>query len=109
MSRKVLIFFFNQIIVQKMFLFDHRNNFRDELARLDNTPLPLERHPKLLGVTFSPLLTFHQHTKILKEQTTDRLKFLKALTGTNWGQQKETIIMTCKALIWSKLTYAAPV
>ena len=63
-------------------------------VKLDNTPLPLKRHPKLLGVTFDPLLTFHQHTKILKEQATERLKILKALAGINCGEPKETIIMT---------------
>jgi len=46
---------------------------------------------------------------VLKEQTPERLKFLKALAGTDWGQQKETIIMTYKTLIWSKFSYAAPI
>ena len=34
---------------------------------------------------------------------------LKALTGTNWGQQKETLLLTYKALGRSIANYAAPV
>ena len=34
---------------------------------------------------------------------------LKALAGTNWGQQKETLLMTYKALGRSIANYAAPV
>ena len=63
------------------------------------TPLPLERHPKLLGVTFDPHFTFHIYARVLKEQTAKRLKIFKALTGIDWGQQKETTIKTYKPLI----------
>ena len=38
-----------------------------------------------------------------------RLNILKALTGTTWGQHKETIVATYKALIDSIFSYAAPV
>ena len=38
-----------------------------------------------------------------------RKKDLKALAGNNWGQQKETLLMTYKALVRSIANYAAPV
>ena len=38
-----------------------------------------------------------------------RLNVLKQFTGTDWGQQKETILVTFKYLIGSLFTYAAPV
>ena len=34
---------------------------------------------------------------------------LKALSSTDWGQYKETLLMTYKALVRSKIEYAAPV
>lgn len=37
------------------------------------------------------------------------LKILNSLAATEWGQQKETSIMTYRALIWSKLSYATPI
>ena len=60
-------------------------------------------------MTFDPHFTFHTHARVLKEQTAERLKILKALAGTDWGQQKETIIATYKALIWYKFSYAASI
>ena len=68
------------------------------------TPLPLECHPKLLGVTFGSYFTFHTHASVLKEQTAERLGILKALAGTDCGHQQETISTTFKALIWSKFS-----
>ena len=38
-----------------------------------------------------------------------RNNVLKALAGTNWGQQKETLLLTYKALGRSIANYAAPV
>ena len=34
---------------------------------------------------------------------------LKALSGTDWGQYKETLLMTYQAVVRSKIEYAAPV
>ena len=75
----------------------------------DNSPLPLEPHLNLLGVTFNTHFSFSQHVLTVKKKAAQRLKILKALAGTNWGQQKGMIIMTYKALIWSVISYAAPV
>ena len=49
-------------------------------------PLPLERHPKLLG---DPHFTFHIHATVLKEQTEERFKILKTLAGTGWNSAKK--------------------
>ena len=79
------------------------------LVPLDGELLPLERTPKILGVTFDPHFHFHKHVEAIEEKAKQRLSILKALTGTTWGQQKETIIATYKALIDSLFSYAAPV
>ena len=78
-------------------------------CHLIGTPLPLQRHHKLLSVTFDPQLIFHIYARVLKEQNAEHLKILKALAGTDWSQQKEMIIMTYKAVTCSKFTYAAPI
>ena len=71
--------------------------------------LPLERYPKILGVTFDPHFHFHKHVEEIEEKAKQRLTILKALTGTTWGQQKETIIATNKSLIESLFSFAAPI
>ena len=43
----------------------------------------------------------------LAERSKRRLSILKALAGTTWGQQKESLITTYKASIRSLFTYTA--
>ena len=76
---------------------------------LNGTTLPLDRNPKILGVTFDPHLKFHKHIESIVNRAKPRLNILKLLTGTDWGQQKETIMATFKSLVGSILTYANPV
>ena len=61
---------------------------------LNNSILPLERTPCILGVTFDPHFKFNAHVKSLVTRALPRINILKALTGTNWGQQMETILIT---------------
>ena len=76
---------------------------------IDGTPVPTDRKPKILGVTFDPMLTFTPHTSDIAARASSRLQVLKALAGTSWGQDKETILLTFKAIIKPVLSYAAPV
>ena len=78
-------------------------------VHLNNTPLPLERNPRILGVTFDPLLTFNKHIESLCTRVIPRINLLKHLSASNWGQQVETMTITYKLLIRSILHYAAPV
>ena len=71
--------------------------------------LPLAPQPKILGVTLNTHFTFSPHAREIAKSCTQRLKVLKALAGTNWGQDKETLLITYKALVRSKIDYAAPV
>ena len=50
---------------------------------LNNSLLPCGRFPCILEVTFDPHFKFNSH-----------VKSIKALAGTNWGQQKKTILNT---------------
>ena len=45
----------------------------------------------------------------LEGSAKQKLNILKALTGTDWGQHKETLVLTYKALIDSSFSYAAPI
>ena len=76
---------------------------------LDGAILPLVRQPKILGVTFDTSLAFHHHCNNVAARIDKRNNVLKALAGTSWGQQKETLLMTYKAIGSSIANYAAPV
>jgi hypothetical protein len=71
--------------------------------------LPLERKPKILGVTFDTMYTFGEHGRATVTKVQRRNKILSALAGTKWGQQKETLLVTYRAIGRSVINYAAPV
>ena len=73
------------------------------------THLPLERCPKILGVILDQSFSFHKHCTYVSDRIDKRNKLLKALAGSSWGQEKETLLLTYSAL-WKYITsYAAPV
>ena len=48
----------------------------------NNSTLPHEKHPKILGVTLDPTLTFCAHVEKVAERAKQRLSILKGLAGT---------------------------
>ena len=81
----------------------------DPGVSMGDTALEPERNPKILGVHLDPLFKFSYHVSQIQSRVSSRINILKALAGTNWGQQKETLIVTYRALIRSIITYAAPI
>ena len=75
---------------------------KDQQIRLDKTP-------KLLGITFDTMHTFSNHVKTTITKCNSKLNILKALAGTSWGQDKETMIITYKSICRSILEYATPI
>ena len=71
--------------------------------------LPLEKKPKVLGVTLDIHLTFTQHCNNIAVKVQQRNNVLKALAGSTWGCDKETLLTTYQALGRSILSYCCPV
>ena len=65
---------------------------------LEDTQLPLERSPKILGVIMDPSISFHKHCKYVSDRIVKRNNMLKALAGSSRGQDKETLLLTYNAL-----------
>ena len=76
---------------------------------LEDTQLPLEHSPKILGVIMDQSLSFHKHCKYVSDRIDKRNSMLKALTGSSWGQEKETLLLPYNALGKYIASYAAPV
>ena len=77
--------------------------------KIAGSQLPLNRSPKILGAHLDTSLTFNVHCTQAATRVSNRNNVLKALAGTTWGQQKETILMTYKAIGRSVANYGAPV
>ncbi|KAF2344063.1 Reverse transcriptase domain [Trinorchestia longiramus] len=75
----------------------------------EGTDLTHCRSPKILAITSDLHFPFTLHINTICERARYRLNILKALAGSSWGQQKETITLTYKALINLKVTCAAPI
>lgn len=76
---------------------------------INGTKLPLEKTPKLLGVIFDTMFTFANHAKAVAGKIRQRNNVLHALAGSNWGQDKETLTISYKAIGRSVANYGAPV
>ena len=76
---------------------------------IEDSQLPLAQCPKILGVYLDTSLSFNKHSGYIAERVSSRNNILKALVGTSWGQQKETLLMTYNAVGRSIINYAAPV
>ena len=64
-------------------------NTRPKIKIVDSD-LPHVRSPKILGVYLDTFFSFNSHCVQVANRVDKRNNVLKALTGTNWGQQKET-------------------
>ena len=76
---------------------------------LEDTQLPLERSPKILGVIMDPSLCFHKNCNYVSDRIDKRKNMLKALASSSWGQDKETLLLIYNALGKYIASYAAPV
>ena len=69
----------------------------------------LERNPKFLGVTFNWNMSSTPHAQDVIKRVTRRIQILKAVAGSSWGFEKETLLLTYRALILSIISYACPI
>ena len=56
-----------------------------------------------------PAISFQKHYNYVSDRIDKRNNMLKALAGSSWGQDKETLMLTYNALGKSVATYAVPV
>ena len=71
--------------------------------------IPLEKNPKILGVTFDPHAHYHAHVQRKVKEGHQKLRILRSLAGASWGCSKETLTRTYKSHVESSLFYASAV
>ena len=77
--------------------------------KINNTALLMTTHPNVLGLTLDPKLTYSTHIHNISVQVHTPLQMIKALTATGWGQQKDTLMATYKAIMRPALEYASSI
>ena len=78
-------------------------------VKMDGAKVDLVKTPKLLGVFFDTMYTFSHHIKETVKKSKGKVNALKSLAGSAWGQDKETLLITYKAVVRSTLEYGAPI
>ena len=76
---------------------------------VNGVQVPMEKCPKLLGVKFDPTFSFSQHAAMVARKASSRLKVLRALSDSDFGKDKECLLITFKTFLRPLFDYAAPV
>ena len=92
-----------------LFTPDTHEHHLNPQVKLADQVLPLEKKPKVLGVTLDTHLTFTQHCNNIAVKLQQSNNVLKALAGSTWGCDKETMLTTYQAIGRSMLSYCCPV
>ena len=86
----------------------HEHHLHSQVKLTDQV-LPLKKKPKVLRVTLDTHLTFTQHCNNIAVKVQQRNNVLKALAGSIWCCDKETLLTTYQAIGRSIFSYCSPV
>ena len=86
----------------------YEHNFHPQMKLADQV-IPLENKPKVLGVTLDIHLTLTQHCNDIAVKVQQRNNLLKALAGSTWGCDKETLLTTYQVIGHSIFSYCCHV
>ena len=59
---------------------------------LYNTPLRLERNPKILGLRYDTMFSFDAHVNDVQKKVNKRNNTLRRVSGTDWGQDGKRFV-----------------
>ena len=77
--------------------------------QINNTILPTNKEPKILGLTLDPKLNYSKHIQNTTQKAKQTIHIMKALTTTHWGKFKETLNITYKTIVNPILEYASTI
>jgi hypothetical protein len=79
------------------------------LVSIDGVPLLLNKTPQNLGVIFDTHWTSGPNADHFKKKGDNRIPVMNALGGTDWGNDKVTLLFTYNATIKPTLTFGPPI
>ena len=85
----------------------HKGKFKKVSIFLNGQRLKQEKSIKFLGMIFDHKLSWKDHVDYLVEKCQKRINVLKALTGSKWGADKETMVILYKTFIRSVIDYGS--
>ena len=74
--------------------------------RLKGEPIPYNKNPTYLGITFDEHLNFNKHYEILRSRALKRLNIIKIFSHKSWLLSKATLVRIYGALVGSIFDYS---
>jgi hypothetical protein len=88
---------------------DEFNSFDlDSCLQTLSKSIPMDQHPKYLGVNLDRRIAFNYHTTIIRQKCLKLLNILKSLAYKSWSVSPTEQLTVYKLLIRSCMEYAAP-
>ena len=75
--------------------------------KINGTAIPFNRNPRLLGVILDCQLSFNIHVQHLSNVLAGKTKVIYAVSNSEWGWDRSSLMKLHSALILGKLNYAA--
>ena len=88
-------------------IFTHNLKVPDITLSMGNTPIPIKNSVRFLGLWFDSRLTWKVHIEQLLIRVNRSLNLLKMIAGSDWGADRQSLLMVYKALIRSKIDYGS--
>ena len=73
--------------------------------KVNNEPIPENSHHSFLGITLDSRLIYRLHIQGVKSKGQKRLNVIRALSATQWGGDRKTLLLLYKSLVRSVLEY----
>src|SRR6201990_608897 len=77
-------------------------------VKLNNTLIPLNKFPKILGLTYDTHFTFSKHIENITNTAKRKLNIIRILSHNNFSNELATLIIAYKQFIRPTLNYASP-
>src|ERR1044072_1289718 len=85
----------------------HQSSLHPQV-KLNNTIIPLNKFPKILGLIYDTHFTFSKHTQNITNTANRKLNIIRTLSQNNFSNELATLITTYKQFIRPTLNYASP-
>ena len=92
-----------------LFTSDTNQSWFQPQVRIGNEVAPLNRTPKIMGITLDTHFFFGPYDRDCVEQASRALNVMKALGGSSSGFMNETLVVTYKAIKRLILKYATAI
>ena len=91
----------------KAVTFSHTNTQETAVVQLNGDTIQSADSARFLGVELDKRLSFSRHIKCVINKCKKRLNILRALSGTDWGGDRKTLLLLYKSIIRPIIEYGS--